>query len=237
VYWWDQPRSVVLFANPFNELVDLAEEELLRLADRHRAPVRVLAHSFGAMLALHLAMRQPEAIHNVVLLAPVSHVGNAFVRLALHLSERRADRYRLLATRERYLDAPDDLAAFSDLARAILTTPDFIDAYWAPDSAPRRDVFKTLLEREPIFDAATFDAVTGGHLHLPRLQATTRISGRVSIVLGRYDPLIDPDAEAAIWTGYFPTATTRMLDTGHFIQFEAEASAWFCPPGVSTLRI
>jgi pimeloyl-ACP methyl ester carboxylesterase len=86
VYWWDQPRSVVLFANPFNELVDLAEEELLRLADRRRTPVRL--HSFGAVLALHLAMRQPEAICTIVLLAPVSHVGNAFARLALSLSER-----------------------------------------------------------------------------------------------------------------------------------------------------
>jgi hypothetical protein len=88
----------VLFATPFNELVDLAEEELLRLADRHQAPV--------------------------------SRVGNAFTRLALGLSERwHSDRHRLLAARERYLGALDDLAAFSDLARAILTTADFIDVY------------------------------------------------------------------------------------------------------------
>jgi pimeloyl-ACP methyl ester carboxylesterase len=227
VYWWDQPRSVMLFANPFNELVDLAEDELLRMADRRRGPVRLLAHSFGAVLALHLAVRQPEAIDTVDLLAPVSHVGGAFARLALRLcAVRGSDRHRLLAARERYLAASGDLAAFGDLTQAILATPDFIDLYWAPASADKRNAFKSLLERGGLFDVATFDAVARDHLHVPRLQAITRVRGRVRIVLGRYDPLIDPDAEASIWRGYFPTATTHRLDVGHFVQFEADPSAW-----------
>jgi pimeloyl-ACP methyl ester carboxylesterase len=226
---------VVLFANPFNELVDLAEDELLRLSERLGRPVRLLAHSFGAVLALHLAMRQPEAIDRVVLLAPVSDIGNAFSRLAQCLSERRADRHRLLAARERYLAARDDVAAFGELARTIMATPDFIDIYWAPNSAPQREAFKSLLEREALFDAATFDAVTRDLFHGPRLQATTRVAGPVSIVWGRHDPLIDPDTESATWTGYFPTATTHMLEAGHFIQLEADA-AWFSPTDISSLR-
>ena len=79
--------------------------------------------------------------------------------------------------------------------------------------------------------------MAGDYLRSPRLQATTRISGRVSVVLGRYDPLVDPDAEAAIWTDYFPTATTCVPEAGHSIQFEADAAAWFRPPSVSSLRI
>jgi pimeloyl-ACP methyl ester carboxylesterase len=217
----------MLFANPFNELVDLAEDELLRMTDRRRRPVRLLAHSFGAMLALHLAMRQPEAIDALDLLAPVSHVGRAFARLALRLCEERgADRDRLLAARERYLAASSDPAAFGDLTQTILATPNFIDVYWAPASADERNAFKSLLERGGLFDVATFDAVAGDYLHVPQLQAITRVRGRVRIVLGRYDPLIDPDAEASIWRGYFPTATTHLLEVGHFVQLEADPPAW-----------
>jgi pimeloyl-ACP methyl ester carboxylesterase len=218
---------VTLFANPFSELTDLAEDELLRLADHRQAPVRLLAHSFGALVALHLAVRQPEIIGAVVLLAPVCNVGNAFARLALRLSERSRDRSRLLAARERYLYSSDGFEAFWGLAQVILTTPDFVDAYWAPRSIEQCGAFKAMLKNEPLFDIATFETVTQEVFHLPLLNATTRIDGPVSVVFGRYDPLVVHDIESSIWTDYFPTATVSVLETGHFIQLEADPSDWF----------
>jgi pimeloyl-ACP methyl ester carboxylesterase len=218
---------VVLFASPFTELANLAEEELLRLADRHRGPVRVLAHSFGAVLALHLAMRQPEAIGSVILLAPVSDIGGAFARLALRLCDRPADRERLLAAHAQYLLACDDYAAFSGLAQTVLATQDFIDVYWAPGSTSRCDAFKTLLANESLFDHGTFEAITRDLCRQPPLNITTRIVGPVHVVLGRHDPLVDPDTEYPIWGAYFPTATPHLIETGHFPHLEADASEWF----------
>ena len=82
VHWWHQPLAKPCAPHPFRDLQDAALAELRRCAAELGAPVTLLASSFGAHLAVHLARHAPEAIARIVLLAPTFDSEDAAIRLA-----------------------------------------------------------------------------------------------------------------------------------------------------------
>ncbi|MBK4737249.1 alpha/beta fold hydrolase [Noviherbaspirillum pedocola] len=70
VDWWDQPRVATL-EHPFRTLCEMAEERLEYWHAANGAPVPVLAHSFGAVIAHALCLRRPDLISQLVLLTPL----------------------------------------------------------------------------------------------------------------------------------------------------------------------
>ncbi|MDS0796272.1 alpha/beta hydrolase, partial [Burkholderia pseudomultivorans] len=144
IHWWDQPRSVVLYPSPFGALVGAAEAELRLLAQRGGGPVDVVAHAFGATLALGLAARMPDALGRVVLLAPVADVGAAFVRLAMSLDAGGNDAGFVTAALAAFRERPD-FARFSLLVDAIVRARSavaMVPAQWRHRArAPCRGMF------------------------------------------------------------------------------------------------
>jgi pimeloyl-ACP methyl ester carboxylesterase len=228
VHWWDQPRSVALFARPYGDLIEFALDEVDGLAEAAGGPVRIVAHSFGAPLALDVAMRVPDKIAALTLLAPVHDVGLAFTRVAQAVAKTGEDPAALLQARERYLDDPSNPDRLLALTRATMAVPNFLDVYWAPESCARRDWFYALMTEESLFDLAVFEAVLGDYAARGSVRpVAVPIDCPVRLVFGARDPAVVQHEDLAYWCSYPPQVTCSTLKTGHMIQLECPPSAWF----------
>lgn len=226
VLWWDQPHFEVLFARPYQALLDDAVLQAERLADSGGRKVNLLAHSFGAHLALHLAMQMPSRIGAITLMAPSINVTSAFVRLAERVATFSAQPDKLLATKHR---AEQPGASFGDvwaLARAICEVPDFLNVYWGPDAGDRQRWFFELIATKPWADLNTCQVILEDFWTQPALDQPISFAGPVTLVFGHHDALVDAAAEEARWKRYFPQAQTRVVNAGHFIQLETPPAFW-----------
>ena len=228
IQWWDQPRSVALFARPYSDLIEFALDEVDELAEAAGGPVRIVAHSFGASLALDVAMRVPGKIAALTLLAPVHDVGLAFTRVAQAVGKIAEDPAGLIQARERYRDDPGNVDRLLALTRATMAVPNFLDVYWAPESRARRDWFYALMTGESLFDLAVFEAVLADYAARGSvLPVVVPIDCPVRIAFGAHDPAVVEGEDLAHWRSYLPDATCHTLRTGHMIQLECRPSAWF----------
>jgi pimeloyl-ACP methyl ester carboxylesterase len=236
VHWWDQPRSVGLMARPYGDLLEFTIDELHRLATA--APVHIVAHSFGAVLALEAARRAPQCIRTLTLLAPVHDVGATFVQVAdaLMPSRSAAQRPAVEWARNRYLAQVGDADQLLALGRAIMANPDFLDVYWAPESRDRRDGFYALMREHTLFDLAVFEAVLRDFvLAAPRPPRPVASAFPVHVVLGRFDLAFDRRVELPYWASCFPSATFRTTSAGHMVQLECPPTTWL-EAALGTLR-
>lgn len=226
IHWWDQPRSVVLYARPFGALLDAAEEEVTRLSASGRR-VNLVAHSFGTHLALRLAMRMSERLGKIVLLAPVYDIGDAFVRLAHRLLEVTPTSQPLLGAVEEFR-AGSDYSRFARLAAQIMSVANFLDVYWSPGADARRRWFLDLLTHQPVADLNAFEVIVRDFWSEAQIiSVQTTVTNPVELIFGRADPLVDVEAERRIWTAFFPHAVSRELDSGHFVHLETEPTMWW----------
>nr|WP_057924993.1 alpha/beta hydrolase [Burkholderia ambifaria] len=224
IHWWDQPRSVALYPRPFGALAGAAEAELRLVAQRSGAPVDVVAHAFGAQLALDLAARMPDRLGRLVLLAPIGDLGAAFVRLASAVVAHEHGEARLSAAMQSFLARPD-FARFACLVDEIERVP--AGAALLRGSAPgaRPDTRAAAFDRQ-VFDAVVADAWPTSP-RLPRVG----VAGGVRVIFGDRDPLLDIDTEIRRWTAWCPAACVRVVPSGHFVQLETPATVWWSPAG------
>ncbi|MFL9908350.1 alpha/beta fold hydrolase [Paraburkholderia sp. RL17-337-BIB-A] len=225
VVWWDQPRCEVLFARPYQALLDDVALEAEHLASRGGGKINLLAHSFGAHLALYLAMLMPERIGSITLLAPVFNPADALTRVGEHLTylapDRGSLRDALVSNREQ-----NSFDSFWTLVERILEVPGFLDVYWGPESHERRRWFLSLIEREPWLDINTLRTILLDYWAGRALTVRTTVRGPVGLVFGVHDVLVDAAQEAVAWKRYFPQATSRQLNAGHFVHLETPPHLW-----------
>jgi pimeloyl-ACP methyl ester carboxylesterase len=225
VYWWDQPRSVVLYADAFAALLDAAEEELRALAEQTGSPVNLLAHAFGTHLALRLASRLPGLVNEVMLLAPVRDLGDAFIRIG----ERLRTFYPAAAP---LVDALDDFRRerdyelFAKLAAQVTSFANFIDVYWAQAANARRCWYIDLLAHHPILDASAFEVLVKSFWTHPT-PSYADVHAPVHIVSGALDCLVDAQAETASWKDQLDCVSSQIIEAGHFIHLEQSPSVWW----------
>lgn len=224
IFWWDQPRSVVLFARPFDALVEAAEEQLELIRREGQRKVDVIGYSFGANLALQLAMRRPEAVGHVLLLAPVYDVGKAFVRLAqrvLLVVPRNPELQSALA----HFRSSGEVSDFLTLAETTLC-PQALDLFWGGNQDDRKSWYNEMLAAYPIIDMNAFGVILrdfwGKHVPVAPVAANCP----VTLVAGRSDVLVDPDTVVEEWVGFFPQLTARFIDSGHMIPYEHAPGVW-----------
>ena len=226
IFWWDQPRPTPGDVHPYAALIDAAETEFIGKAANNGGSLTLIANSFGANLALHLAHRIPGKISAVLLLAPVHDLGLGFTGFARCIAQSSEQRASLLAAAQAYEAAPEDRVRFWELVTAIVTAPRFSDHYWSPTATRLQMWFADLLANPAVFDFAAFQAITEDFLATPRLAVPSRFSGPVSIVLGKHDPLNDPATASRIWTEQFPQAEVCIVDAGHLMHLELPVQEW-----------
>ncbi|MYM66350.1 alpha/beta fold hydrolase [Pseudoduganella sp. FT55W] len=224
-HWWDQPRPAAGTRRPYHDLLDAAEVELRRLAALHGEPLTLLANSFGAVLATHLARVAPQLIACIVLLAPVAELEQGLLRVARHVvqfSEVPAPALQAaLAAHERAQDRESYWAMF----HALLPHPSLSSQYWLPGSS-RAAWFAQMLALPEMFDLAAHMAIADDYQRAPLLPQAVPFSGPVELIFGAADPLTDAVAAAAWWRQCYPQAQARRVAAAHFPHLELPPSAW-----------
>lgn len=227
VHWWDQPRQSAGAAIRYRALLECTFDELARQAVD--GPVHVIAHSFGAMLALEASIRMPENIRALTLVAPVHDVVSAYLQIARVLIAQSpgGGRQALEAARDQAQGSRGNPEPVLALARALMADPHFLDLYWAPRSTHRRDWYYELMRGQALFDPAAFESVIQDFARSPpRAAGPIRADMPVDIVLGQFDRVVATDVERPYWQACFPQAAMRVVPTGHMVQLEEAPSMW-----------
>jgi pimeloyl-ACP methyl ester carboxylesterase len=224
--WWDQPRAEVLFAKPYQALLDDAAIQAETLIGGGAHKVNLVAHSFGAHLALHLAVLMPEKIGSIALIAPVFDVSDAIARLGEHVLPMAADPHRLIEALEQNRLQPNRFETFRTLVEEIWDVPGIPDVYWSPASGVRKKWFLEVIAREAWVDFNTFIVILKDFWETKPMNVKTTVAGPVNFVFGTHDVLVDATQEARNWLRYFPDATISQLDAGHYPHLEAPPELW-----------
>jgi pimeloyl-ACP methyl ester carboxylesterase len=218
VYWWQQPVVKPCAPHPYHDLQEATLAEFRRAAQEHGAPLTIMASSFGAHLAVHLARHAPESIARIVLLAPTFNPEQAALRLArraFRVHTEHANAGKLAAALAGYEDDPGR-ARFWDVFGALSLLPDVTALYFGPLGAQAAASFVELIQQPGAFDGPTSVATSDDFAAGDHTPAQSAFAGPVSVVFGAYDPMIDAEQDGAIWKVIFPQASIHRVETGHF---------------------
>ena len=218
VHWWRQPFAKPCAVRPFLDLQDAALAELRSSAEAHGGPVTVMASSFGAHLAVHLARRAPELIARIVLLAPTFNPEQAALRLArrafrVHTDHAHAG--KLAVALAAYEDDPGR-PRFWDVFGALSLLPDVTSLYFGPQGAAAAASFVELIQQPGAFDGPTSVATSDDFSAIDHTPVQSVFTGPVAVLFGAYDPMIDAEQDGAVWRTIFPQAVFHKVETGHF---------------------
>ncbi|BAP87176.1 putative uncharacterized protein [Burkholderiales bacterium GJ-E10] len=215
IYWWDQPA-----AQRFSELVDAAAAELESFA----RPVHLVAHSFAGSIARALADACPERISRLTLLSCPFDTALGAVRVCRSAAALRNGELALATDRAERSADPD---AFRAMVQAAVADPLFATVYFGPGSQAARERFLEAAPQHFSFDFDTYCFVMAEFVgKSPRVDPSA-YRGSVRLVLGRHDVALAPEEDLDRWRRVFPQLSVRWVDTGHFVQFEAEPGLWF----------
>lgn len=231
VHWWQQPSAVSCATRPYQDLLAATLAEFRLSVDMLGGPMTIMASSFGAHLAVHLARQMPESIARIVLLAPTFNPEEAALRLARHglaLHAEDANAGKLVAALAEYEAAPGR-ARFWDVMGALWQLPNVTSLYFGPNSGDEPQVFAYLLQQPGVFDGPSSVATSDDFAASAPEPVRSPYQGPVSVIFGEFDPMIDPVLDCAIWKDVFPQAAVHTLPTGHFPLLELSIEACLNP--------
>ncbi|WP_373991589.1 alpha/beta fold hydrolase [Duganella sp. BuS-21] len=232
VHWWHQPLAKPCATHPYQDLLAAALAELRCVAAQGGAPVTVMASSFGAHLAVHLARHAPELIKDVVLLAPTYNPEDAALRLArrafrVHTDHAHAG--KLATALAMYEDDPGR-PRFWDVFGALSLLPDVTELYFGPSAGPdAARSFAELIQQPGAFDGPTSVATSDDFSAQDHTPARSPYTGPVSVLFGAYDPMIAADKDRELWAQVFPQAGFFQVETGHFPLLELTLEQCLAP--------
>lgn len=232
VHWWHQPVTKPCAARPYLDLLETTLTEFRRVATDAGAPLTVMASSFGAHLAVHLARHAPELIKNIVLLAPTFNPEQAALRLArrafrVHTDHQHAG--KLATALAMYEDDPGR-PRFWDVFGALSLLPDVTQLYFGPNGGPEAaSSFAQLIQQPGAFDGPTSVATSDDFSAQDHTPLRSNFDGPVSVLFGAYDPMIDAEQDRAVWEVIFPQAAFFKVETGHFPLLELTLEQCLAP--------
>lgn len=191
------------------QFVDDVESVIRHVGDR---PAILVGHSWGAHLAMHVAVRRPEVVAGMLLLDPLAGVGDggaATMRAVLRDRIGAAGRAAL-----EDLDADDSLSDDErESARLRILWP----GYFA-DAAPCWPDLRLSVAVNVSLSVQAFGALEKGYLaaRLPAVEAP------VLYQYGTESPI--PSAANAATAALLPNVTVDVLDCGHFSWIERPGS-------------
>lgn len=227
IHWWDQPSQFSSDATAFSELVDAAEAELKRVSDEASGSVSLVAHSFGGQIATELARRSPDRIASISMVCCATHPPAGFIGFARALANELGSGEQAELLRSSADAAAQELKpeTFWPLMNAVTTTPGFFPKYWGSTEKMQKYLELT---GGPAIEPAAFMALMNAVLMRGPIQQMKGAGEKIPVrcFFGRQDPLINSENETKAWKEIFPTATSTILEGGHFVHLENEPSLW-----------
>lgn len=232
VHWWQQPLAKPCATRPYQDLLEAALAELRRVAAEAGQPLTLMASSFGAHLAVHLARQAPELVKNIVLLAPTYNPEDAMMRIArrafrVHTNDHQAGK---LAAALAMYDHDPGRPRFWDVFGALSLLPDVTGLYFGPlggEAATRS--FAELIKQPGAFDVSTSVAVSDDFAAQDHTPQTSPFNGAVAVLFGAHDPMIDAEQGREQWSKVFPQAEFFKVESGHFPLLELTLEQCLAP--------
>lgn len=224
VHLWDEPsqlrgdQRVAAAEDPFNEYLRLAIgyfDEVTASGDG----VVLVAHSFGANIAIRLAQANPRSIRAIVLLAPaldfrccLGNIGACAVEDFGALG--RQSEANELATDLKRLGGEWSSVA-GGVCERVLSDERLLSHYWFDPSVGTE--YLARLEGRHAIDAESFAGVTPRWKPVPLVE----VNVRTLVLDGDSDKIVSREVEAPTLQRIFPTLECVLVpDCGHFVHVE-----------------
>jgi pimeloyl-ACP methyl ester carboxylesterase len=171
----------------------------------------VVGHSLGGAVALALAQRHPQRVAGLALVAPLTHLIEDVPAVFKDLGIAKPWLRTLVAWT---LAVPLGMAKCDDVLGAV----------FGPEAVPGDFATRgggMLAMRPSHFIAACAD-LAAAHEDLPQMiQRYGAMRLPVSILYGRSDPILDPQAQGEALAAKLPGAKLTLLDGGHMLPITA----------------
>ncbi len=219
VHFWHQPgynnhESYISF------LIKSTEDEIKRMHEACGEQVDLIAHSFGAFIAMNLNQSTKQLIKKYTFIAPTFSFQDAIVNLVSRVSSHESQ-YNILETVDNFKNdqTPEK---FWEMFQAFSTKyPDYLKFYWSLEENYSK--YLTLCTKYPELDESTLVRATNelilGHKKL--LLDYDRIDSETLVYLGEFDPLVSEEQIKEI-KFFFGDKAVQILATGHFPHLETK---------------
>ena len=224
ICWWDQPAVTGGSAAPFAQLLAAATTQLRTMAESSGEPVALIVHSFGGQIAHALVREVPELVKSITLLGCATGSFPPLFRLCRRMTEIQNSPVleAAIADAETRLDQ----RSFESMILAGAVHPAYPAVYFGPNSTVTSDFFLGIFAKGGLLNLETFLTVMNDLLNAPALTPVNGFDGKVSLVLGRHDPLLDVNEDIAAWRHIFPQLQVRVVNCGHFVHLELPPEIW-----------
>lgn len=231
VEFWDQPYQ----QKPHQAFSRLVEATLEKVMDMYKAkgssPIAIVTHSFGAHIATEIIRKHPELVNRINLISPNYDLRKSFVNLARNvltasdiIPEPVAEGLKLkLKLKLKSLASPISKDDFWEIINVLLKYPNYFKLYWASEEAMNQ--FLLIAKEAPEIHLESFINVSNDFLdrYQDRELVPVAWNGHVSVFFGQQDPMINMEAEKAIWRSIYPQAQIEVIENiSHNLHFEIE---------------
>lgn len=208
LFLWDQPECFL-----YEDLVKAVVEQIKA---EMRGRVNLVAHSFGCNIAF--SVTQYLAVDHLVLLSPFPSLPKAFQNFGSAILKKKNLSFEYQQRLQKLCSDFDvqNEEHFWRLVSAIAEYEQFQEMYWFNRQA--FDQYLNLMSESKPLNYEVWKAVLSDYLSLKKQQF--KPVPKVTLVLGAHDPYINLDEDIQYWEKHIPTATIKIVDSGHFPQFE-----------------
>jgi pimeloyl-ACP methyl ester carboxylesterase len=223
IHFWNEPSKqrpeggAFRAEKAFSGLVKSAEEKLLSLVESAGEPITLICQSFGVHAGYRLALKYPELIKKIVLVAPAFHVAEAAKNMVgfsiSDFKESQSDKSEkmaaLLGLSKELFDEPMREAIIISAENPIVFTH-----YWKNSSAMAQ-YFSIWAKRSAQLDVEAYFSVMTEFATLPDEVGLVTIP--TLVVFGKFDSLIDFEKEQNACKNRFAKLESIIFDeSGHF---------------------
>ncbi len=220
VLFWDQPR--VTGPSAYQQLVEAVVLKVDELFSNSGKPIRLIAHSFGGHLATEAVNLRPHAVGECVFYNTVFSAAHGFYLL---LHKLRDDRHsppdlKLKIAQFLNLNPQSKNESLWDYCQFVIQDPDFMRLYWPSPALYAK--YLRLTQAAPPLAFDVFQDVLNGFYAAARPSAPSAWKGKLKMVVGKQDPLMDLGVDPSQWNRIFSNFELAVLpDSGHFSHLES----------------
>jgi pimeloyl-ACP methyl ester carboxylesterase len=225
VEFWDQPK-IPSSEKAYDQLLKALSLKIKELSCSKGEKIKLYCHSFGGRLASSALEASSEFVEECIFISTGYYFENSFLNICKVLAKDNntpkdlKDRMSQFVSQNLGIKTKEK---FWESVNLCLEDPDFMRVYWADKDDYKK--YLGLVSQVEKLDFDTFTNVSNDFIsHGLGEPIQSLFSGRVKILLGEADSLIDCDKEVKAWKKVFPGASIQVLSgLGHFIHIEKDS--------------
>jgi pimeloyl-ACP methyl ester carboxylesterase len=221
IVFWNQP-AIQSGDSAFAELASQAKKQIetLAAANTESKKINLIAHCFGASLALECLKTHGDFIEECQFIAPTFCMNDFLLSLLQAMADAHHTDPALKLKIRHYLQKPYSPGLFWEGYDLVMQDPAFSRCYWI---SPEKQKFYMSHTQNLAFDEMTFKNVVSSFLKLKSESSPSPFLGKVGFFIGSTDPIMKNSQLINNVKSQFVNSYIRTFDnTGHFPHFESQ---------------